>query len=85
MCVLFIHITLIHTRGNVQRIPSNSYKSDSKSGKLFPDFIEKDRLTCLIIALIMVHYICFDPFSFDNPVNNHMADNLSTPKHIVPE
>ena len=83
--VILVHISLIHYMRNTNRIPAQHYISKSKSTSLYPDYIEKDLLTCSIISMIFVYFICFDPFIFDNPVNNIARNSLSTPKHIVPE
>lgn len=85
LMVIALHLALIHSCGNTPRIPSQHYKSESKSGKLFPDFIEEDRRTCMLVTMVMVHFVCFKSFYFDNSSNNLMADRMSTPKHIVPE
>jgi len=83
--VILVHIGLIHYIGNTSRIPAQHYVSESKSTLLYPDYIEKDIITCLVVSMVFVYFVCFDPFRFDNPVNNIAGNALATPKHIVPE
>jgi ubiquinol-cytochrome c reductase cytochrome b subunit len=85
LCFMYLHLWLIHTVGNTPRIPSKAFHASVRYKKLYPDYIEKDLITVTIFTLSFIYFICFDPFIFDNPVNNQPGDALITPKHIVPE
>jgi ubiquinol-cytochrome c reductase cytochrome b subunit len=83
--IMFVHISLIHYVRNTTRVPAQHFVSKSKSSSLYPDFIEKDILTYIVVSMVFIYFVCFNPFYFDNPVNNIPRNALSTPKHIVPE
>ena len=51
----------------------------------YPNYIEKNIISVTIVNILFIYVVCFNPFIFDNPVNNLPRDALVTPKHIVPE
>ena len=76
---------MIHTIDNTPRIPSKAYHSSVRYRRSYPNFIEKNLITVGVVTFIFIYFVCFNPFFFDNPVNNLPRDSMSTPKHIVPE
>ena len=76
---------LIHTLGNTPRVPSKAFHANIKYKRLYPNYIEKNLISVGVVNILFIYFVCFNPFIFDNPVNNLPGDSLVTPKHIVPE
>ena len=70
---------------NTPRVPSKGYHAHARYRRSYPNYMEKNLITVAIVTLIFIYFVCFNPFIFDNPVNNLPRDALVTPKHIVPE
>ena len=83
--IIYLHLWLIHTLGNTPRVPSKAFHANIKYKRLYPNYIEKNLISVGLVNILFIYFVCFNPFIFDNPVNNLPGDALVTPKHIVPE
>jgi quinol-cytochrome oxidoreductase complex cytochrome b subunit len=80
--LVLIHILLLHTYSS----SSSLFNLSSSIYTSFILFIVKDFLIFYIIYLLCLIYTLLFNFEFlSNPVNNILANNLSTPLHILPE
>ena len=81
---ILLHLTVLHKIGSTEP-KSFSLVSDANFINLYPYFISKDLAIFTLFMTMCAYLVSFDPFIFDNLVNNIKANSLVTPKHIVPE
>jgi len=77
-----LHLIFLHKSGSTRPFKSNY---NIEYIPFYPNFITKDSIGFLALALIFSFFVCFNPNDLGHPDNYIMANSLVTPAHIVPE
>ena len=80
--LVLVHLFYLHIEGSSSNLGLNR-----NIDKLIfhPFFSLKDFLSWILIFIIFISIVLFEPYLFGDPVNFVPADPLSTPLHIQPE
>ncbi|PIM96842.1 cytochrome b [Candidatus Hodgkinia cicadicola] len=86
ICLIFImvHLLLVHIKGQTSPIPNRLPISNSFED-MYPNFIAKDIIACIIMLFIMYVLCLICPNIILNKLSYIPADYYSTPTNIEPE
>jgi len=82
LIIVIIHLIFLHSTGS-----NNPLGINRKNNKInfFPFFLYKDLIRFIIIMILLIYIIRFQPFLFGDRDNFIPANPLVTPEHIQPE
>lgn len=84
--ILFLvcaHIYFLHVSGSSHTFASLTEKENKIS--FFPFYIVKDLFGLILVLMILLLFICFNPEELNHVDNYIQANPLVTPPHILPE
>lgn len=82
LLIVIIHLIFLHSTGSNNPLGIN--RKNNKI-KLYPFFLFKDLIRFLIIIILLIFIISFNPFLLGDRDNFILANPIVTPEHIQPE
>jgi len=88
IALLILHLSTLHENGHnnpLGLMTSNSATDHVANVSFYPYFIVKDAFGVVLMVLLLLFFVCYQPNLLGHPDNYIPANTLSTPSHIVPE